>query len=205
MGKPGRKPAWPRRLLPRRRPGPPPRRRPRSVVDIALASGAELNDRLREQGLAADEVIFKYFWPRYAPPPDSRIRALVKSEQLALQFERLVAMHRAAPAAVPLPLAAVRNLDREFVGYILEYVEGQTLQTLLDLGAHDQAHAQLAAVEQTVARLHAKSLPHGDLTPSNILAADDGRTLLIDPIANPGPGTTLQDKICLDQLRELLD
>jgi Ser/Thr protein kinase RdoA (MazF antagonist) len=191
--------------LPRRTTPAPPRRRPRTVVDIALASGDELNDRLLEQGLFPDEVMFKYLWPRYAPPAGSRIRSRVKTEQLGLQFERLIAMHREAPAAVPLPVAAVRNTDGDFVGYVLEYVEGETLQALIELGARDRACAQLDAVERVVARLHAKSLPHGDLTPANILAADDGRTVLIDPVANPGPGTALQDEICLRELRQLLD
>ena len=174
------------------------------MVDIALGSGAELNDRLLEQGLSPDEVIFKYFWPRYAPPADSKIRSFVKSEQLGAQFERLIAMHHEVPSSVPMPVAAVRNVEAEFVGYILEYVGGETLQTLIELGAHAAVRRQLDAAELTVARLHAKSIPHGDLIPSNILAADDGRTLLIDPVANPGPGTKLQDEICLRQMRELV-
>jgi len=175
---------------------------PAFVVDIALGSGAELNDRLREQGLTGEEVIFKYFWPRYAPPADSRIRSFVKSENLSWQFERLVGMHREVPSGVPRPLAAVRNADGAFVGYVLEWIEGETLQRLIDVGALDAVRRGLDAVEATIARLHAKSMPHGDLAASNILAADDGRTLLIDPVASPGPGTKLQDEICMRQLRE---
>lgn len=195
--------AWrPRQRQPRDPPAA--RRKPIYVVDIALASGAELRDRIVEQGLAPDEVIFKYFWPRYAPPADSGIRSFVKSENLGGQFERLIAMHQEAPSAIPMPLATVRNVDGELVGYLLEHVEGETLQTLIDFGALDEARRRLSAVEKTVAGLHAKSMPHGDLNASNIVAADDGRTLLIDPVANPGPGTKLEDEICLRQLRELV-
>ena len=205
----GRKRAWvtglsvprPRQRKPRE--SPVGRRRPVYVVDIALANGAELRDRLLEQGLAPDEVIFKYFWPRYEPPADSGIRSFVKSENLGLQFERLIAMHQEAPSAVPMPLATVRNVEGELVGYLLERIEGETLQNLIDLGALDEARRRLDAVEKTVAALHAKSLPHGDLNASNIVAADDGRTLLIDPVGNPGPGTKLEDEICLRKLREL--
>jgi hypothetical protein len=201
LGRPGRLVPWARRP----RPGSASRgrRRPVFVVDIALASGVELQDRLREQGLAPDEVVFKYHWPRYAPPADAGILSLVKSENLGWQFERLIAMHRVVPSAVPMPLAMVRNVEAELVGYILERVEGETLQFLIDLGALDEARRQLDAVEKTVAILHAESMPHGDLNPSNIIAADDGRTILVDPVANPGSGTALEDQICLRRLREL--
>lgn len=213
MANSGRKRAWltglapPWRLVPRRRrprPAAVGPRRPVFVVDVALASGAELRDRLVEQGLAPDEVIFKYFWPRYEPPADSGIRSFVKSENLGLQFERLIAMHLEAPSAIPMPLATVRNVDGELVGYLLERIEGETLQTLIDFGALDEVRRRLDAVTRTIAALHAKSMPHGDLNASNIVAADDGRTLLIDPVGNPGPGTKLEDEICLRQLRELI-
>src|SRR5438128_1105377 len=88
---------------------PPTRRSARLVVDIEVARGTELAERLREQGLAPDEVLFKYFWPRYAPPPDSGIQSLLKSEHLGGQFERLVAMHGVVPSGIPLPVGLVRN------------------------------------------------------------------------------------------------
>ena len=69
----------------------------------------------------------------------------------------------------------------------------------------DEARRQLALVEATVAKLHAKSLPHGDVTAANVIAADDGRTLLIDPVASPGPGTRLQDELCLAELRDEIE
>jgi hypothetical protein len=196
----------PTRGLPRRgrNSEPPARRRARLVVDIELAGGAELGDRLREQGLAPDEVLFKYFWGRYAPPPDSGIQSLLKSENLGGQFERLVAMHGVVPSGIPLPVGLVRNTDGELVGYLLERVEGATLQSLLDLGAFEEARRQLAVVERTVAKLHAKSIAHGDLNAHNVIASDDGRTLLIDPVAHPGKGTMLQDQLSLQELRELI-
>jgi serine/threonine protein kinase len=188
------------------RPKPPvSRATPFLLVDIELTSGAELEERLLQQGLSPGEVVFKYCWPRYAPPAASGIRSLAKFENLGRQFERLIAMHREAPSGIPMPVATVRSTEGEFVGYIFEYVVGETLRELLDVGAFDEAGRRLDAVERTLVRLHARSLPHGDINPSNIIAADDGRTLLIDPVANPGPGTTLQDELCLRELRELID
>jgi serine/threonine protein kinase len=178
--------------------------RPRYVVDIELDDGAQLAECLRKQGLAPDEVIFKYLWPRYAPPLESGIQSLLKSENLALQFERLVAMHRLVPSAIPLPVGLVRNADGELVGYVLERIEGVTLRELLDVGAFVEARRQLAAVERTVGKLHAKGIAHGDLNAYNVIASDDGRTILIDPVASPGSGTMLQDELLLRQLRELI-
>jgi serine/threonine protein kinase len=178
--------------------------RPRFVVDIELGEGADLVPRLRAQGVAPDEVVFKYFWPRYAPPPDSGIQSLLKSENLAGQFERLIAMHRIIPSGIPLPVGMVRNTEGEQVGYVLERVEGDTLQSLVELGMVDQARATIAVVERNIAKLHAKSIPHGDLNPYNVIASFDGRSLLIDPVANPGTGTMLQDELSLDELRKLI-
>jgi aminoglycoside phosphotransferase (APT) family kinase protein len=178
--------------------------RPRFVVDIELADGAELVTRLREQGVAPDEVVFKYFWPRYAPPADAGVLSLLKSENLAGQFERLIAMHRLVPSGIPLPVGMVRNTDGEQVGYVIERVEGDTFQSLVELGLLDQARAAFAVVERTVTKLHAKSIAHGDLNPYNVIASFDGRTLLIDPVANPGSGTMLQDELSLAELKQLL-
>ena len=188
----------------RRKPVEAAPRRPTFVVDVEIASGEELPARLLAQGLETDEVIFKYFWPRYAPPADALIQSLVKSEHLGRQFERLVEMHQVVPSAVPLPVGTVRNEDGELVGYLLERVDGVTFRELVAHGALDEARSRLDAVERAVAKLHAKSLPHGDLNSSNVIAADDGRTMLIDPVATPGPGTALQDDLSLQELRSMV-
>lgn len=190
-------------LLPRRRRHREPPRRPRFVVDIELADGSELAAGLRAQGLACDEVVFKYFWPRYAPPPEAGIQSVLKSEHLGAQFERVLAMHLVVPSGIPQPAGVVRNREGELVGYVLERIEGVTLGELVERGASAEAQRQVARVEQIVAKLHAKGLAHGDLTPANVIASDDGRTILIDPIPHPGPGAKLQDELLLEQLRAL--
>jgi hypothetical protein len=181
------------------------RRRPAFVLDIFAADGSELPAELLRQGVFPEEVILKYCWPRYAPPADAGIRAILKSENLAMQFERLLAMHRELPSSVPMPLAAVKSPQGEFAGYILEYVTGDTLVSLLQRGMIAEARRQVDRVEVNVARLQRKNLPHGDINASNIIAADDGRTVLIDPIPRPHAGTRVQDQLCLRQLREQIE
>jgi serine/threonine protein kinase len=187
----------------RRRTSSSPAGRRKSIfeTEIVIADGGELKERLLAQGLDTDEIVFKYFWPRYAPPPSAGVRSLLRSEQLRAQFDRLVALHAIVQSSVPMPLAAVLNTDREFVGYVLEYVEGVTLRDLLADGMLDEARRQLGQVEETLAKLHAKGAAHGDINASNVIAADDGRTLLLDPIPFPKEQTRLQDELCLEELR----
>ncbi|HWE81260.1 MAG TPA: hypothetical protein VG265_06400 [Gaiellaceae bacterium] len=182
-----------------------PVRRPIFYSDIVIADGSELERGLLSQGFAPEEVMLKYCWPKYAPPATAGIRSISKSENLGLQFERLIAMHRVTPAHIPMPAARVMSAEGDFAGYILEYVSGETLQTLISHGLTEEARGQLALVEATIERLHAKSLPHGDVNPSNVIVADDGRTLLIDPVANPGFGAKLQDQLCLAQIRDAIE
>src|SRR5262249_32622998 len=151
-----------------------------------------------------DEVVFKYFWPRFAPPPDAGILSLYKEENLSGQFERLIAMHRVVPSGIPLPVGMVRNTGGEQVGYLLERIEGVTFQSLLDASVSTEARRRLTVVERNVAKLHAKSIPHGDLNAYNVILSDDDRTLLIDPVPNPGPGAMLQDELLLEELRKAL-
>jgi len=179
---------------------PVERRKAIFVSEIAIADGGELRAKLLEQGLDRDEIVFKFLWPRYAPPASAGIRSILKTDHLRQQFERLVEMHRVVQAGVPMPLAAVVNTEGEFVGYILEYVGGVTLADLVHAGSLDEARRQLKRVQATVRKLHAKSVFHGDINAANIIAADDGRTLLIDPVAYAKPQTRPQDELCLEEL-----
>jgi hypothetical protein len=180
-------------------------RKPIFLLDIVASDGSELTSRLLEQGVFGDEVILKYCWPRYAPPVGAGIRSIAKYENLVMQFERLIAMHRESPSSFPMPLATVRSPEGEFAGYIIEYVPGDTLQTIISQNMLKEARRQLGLVESVIAKLHEKAMPHGDINASNIIAADDGRTLLIDPVANTSPGMLLQDTICLGQLRQQIE
>ena len=179
--------------------------RPAFLIEIVVSSGAEIEQRLAEQGLSPDEIVLKFCWPRYAPPAGSGIRLIGKLENLGQQFDRLIAMHRAVPSAIPMPVGVVKSSEGEFVGYVLEYAIGDTLETLISLGLLDEASNRLRNVEATIQKLHAKSIAHGDLNPSNVIAADDGRTLLIDPVPVPGTGTRLQDELSIAEIRRRID
>jgi serine/threonine protein kinase len=179
--------------------------KPSFLVEIVVSSGPEIEQRLAEQGLAPEEIVLKYCWPRYAPPAGSGIRLIGKLENLAQQFDRLIEMHRVVQSAIPMPVGVVKSSEGEFVGYVLEYAEGDTLETLLGLGLVEEAERRLAIVEETLEKLHAKSIAHGDVNPSNVIAADDGRTLLIDPIPVPGSGARLQDELCVAEIRGRID
>ena len=197
--------AWLRRRARRKATLPPAATKPIFLVEIVVSTGAEIGQRLAEQGLAPDEVVLKYCWPRFAPPADSGIRQIGKLENLGVQFERLIAMHRAVPSSIPMPVGAVRSPEGELVGYVLEYTAGDTLETLISIGLIDEAERRLRLVEETIAKLHAASIAHGDVNPSNVIAADDGRTLLIDPVPVPGPGAKLQDGLCIGEIRRRID
>src|SRR5258708_12347253 len=130
------------------------------------------------------------------------MRSIAKSENLVAQFERLIAMHRDAPSSFPMPLGTVKSPEGEFAGYIIEFVSGDTLGTLLARGAVAEARKQLASVEVVIAKLHAKNMPHGDINPSNIIPADDGRTLLINPVPCPTPGPQPQHPPSLSEFNQ---
>src|SRR5262245_21213174 len=116
---------------------PPAKPQPSFIFDVTLASGAQLEDKLLAQGLSPDEVVFKFHRPSYAPPPGAGIPSLVKSENLGRQVERLIAMHEVVPASVPMPIGTVRDEGGELVGYLLEFVDGETLRELIEVGAID--------------------------------------------------------------------
>src|SRR5579864_3815092 len=112
--------------------------KPMFLSEIVVSSGTEIEQRLAEQGLAPGEIVLKYCWPRYAPPPDSGIRLIGKLENLDRQFERLIAMHRVVPSSIPMPVGVVKSSKGEFVGYVLEYARGDTLETLISLGLFEE-------------------------------------------------------------------
>jgi len=124
--------------------------KPLFLIEIVVSSGREIEQRLAEQGLAPGEIVLKYCWPRYAPPVDSGIQLIGKLENLGQQFERLIAMHRAVPSSIPMPVGVVKSSEGEFVGYALEYARGDTLETLISLGLLDEAARRLGIVEETV-------------------------------------------------------
>ena len=68
--------------------------------------------------------------------------------------------------------------------FVMEYIDGQSLQDLLDQRQRPlteaEIHKDLLPVLNGLAALHAKDLLHLDIKPDNILTSDYGEPLLID-------------------------
>jgi len=76
-------------------------------------------------------------------------------------------LNEAGRAGVAVP--AVLNVDEKGAKIIMEYVDGVRLKELLN-ATDEKGHKELAAkIGETVARLHAHSIIHGDLTTSNMI------------------------------------
>jgi serine/threonine-protein kinase len=99
-------------------------------------------------------------------------------------FERRFMLEARAVAALDHP-AIVRLYDFAFEGdmpyMVMELVEGRTLDELLD-GPIDPRIAieVLLPVAAALDYAHRRGVVHRDVKPSNILLADDGRTLVMD-------------------------
>jgi eukaryotic-like serine/threonine-protein kinase len=65
---------------------------------------------------------------------------------------------------------------------VMEYVEGQSLERLLDKGSipYPRACAWTAEVATALAVAHRKGIIHGDVKPANILISEEGRARLTD-------------------------
>jgi serine/threonine protein kinase len=65
---------------------------------------------------------------------------------------------------------------------VMEYIQGQSLEKLLEKGSipHTKACAWVAEVATALAVAHRKGVIHGDVKPANILIAEDDRLKLTD-------------------------
>ncbi|HLC97485.1 MAG TPA: serine/threonine-protein kinase, partial [Candidatus Nanoarchaeia archaeon] len=95
----------------------------------------------------------------------------------------------------------IDRLDREDGQYlVLEYVDGQNLQTLVDeercLTPQEGVHVALQALD-ILNYLHSRNVIHRDLKPSNMVLGKDGRLRLIDystvggKMVYPADGSTI--------------
>ena len=95
----------------------------------------------------------------------------------------------------------IDRLDREDGQYlVLEYVDGQNLQTLVEeercLTPQEGVHMALQALD-ILQYLHARNVIHRDLKPSNLVLGKDGRLRLIDystvggKLVYPADGSTI--------------
>ncbi|MFJ3196802.1 class III lanthionine synthetase LanKC [Streptomyces griseoviridis] len=114
-------------------------------------------------------------------------------QRLRAEWETLQALHTAAPGLAPEPLAYFSEWEHDFL--VTEFVEGDSLSswTVLhnplirrDAGAADFAdyygrcERVLARTEEAMDRLHAAGYLFVDVSPGNLLVAEDDTVRLID-------------------------
>jgi serine/threonine protein kinase len=77
------------------------------------------------------------------------------------------------------------NVDRDDVFVLMEYLEGKTLQDLLDQDfgrgmRFDRAWPLIEGIGAGLAYAHDHSIIHGDLKPSNVFVTTSGKPKLLD-------------------------
>lgn len=142
---------------------------------------------LRELGRGGNSVV--YLVKSYKSGSRFALKALKPeagaiAEQLLHAEAQVLEELGGGSCGIPAYYGEVYEGDR-FCGFLMEYIEGETLQKILDSGrvftASEAAEAgvQLCGI---LARMHGMSPPriYRDLKPGNILVREDGRYVLVD-------------------------
>ena len=118
-------------------------------------------------------VIIKVRIPKkYRPPAlDEQIRSYRTVHEPQL-------MHEAKAAGVPTPLIYMVNVPESSI--TMEYVEGQQIKQVLNNVSKAERHDLCVKIGESIARLHAQGLIHGDLTTSNIILNPEGKLFFVD-------------------------
>ena len=109
-------------------------------------------------------------------------------DSVLLEYAMLCGIHKVVPENVATPLALVKDRNGYVVGYVLRYVEGSP-------GAFEPLPKEIGNIPQekfevirklmpVIYEMQAHSVGHNDLDDRNknvIIAAQDGRVVLIDP------------------------
>lgn len=142
----------------------------------------------RQRSLARD-VALKMLPAGVEAVPDLRARFLRESRAAAgLRHPHIVAIHEVGEEG-----------GRPY--FTMEFVEGETLSTLLTRGplSPERAARLLADVAGAVAHAHSRGVLHRDLKPSNILLDREGRPVVTDfglaRVADRSPGITAAGQV----------
>jgi TP53 regulating kinase-like protein len=87
-------------------------------------------------------------------------------------------MNAAKKAGVPTPL--VFKVDTKNSVITMEFIEGKLVKQLLGSLSATEREEMCIRIGETIGRLHAHGVIHGDLTTSNMIVNKEGRVFLVD-------------------------
>ena len=87
-------------------------------------------------------------------------------------------MHEAKKAGVPTPI--IFQVDVVNTTIVMEFVEGKQVKVLLNEVESAERQCVCFTVGESIGKLHAHGLVHGDLTTSNMIMASDGKVFFVD-------------------------
>lgn len=87
-------------------------------------------------------------------------------------------MHEAKKAGVPTPV--IFQVDVVNTTIVMEFVEGKQVKVLLNEVESAERQCASFTVGESIGKLHAHGLVHGDLTTSNMIMASDGKVFFVD-------------------------
>ncbi|GIJ47866.1 serine/threonine protein kinase [Virgisporangium aliadipatigenens] len=175
------------------RPGAPAAARPAAMAGFSIDSSVRFTNAggiYRGTELATGKRVFI---KEARPHIGLREDGATATEQLRQEWRALTDLHARAPGIAPEPLAFFRAWDHEFV--VMEHVEGQPLtrwtathhpllrtgSTPADFAAfYRRAANVIDAVERALERLHRAGYLFVDVSPVNVLVADDDSVRLVD-------------------------
>jgi hypothetical protein len=115
------------------------------------------------------------------------------TEQLREEWETLTALHALAPGLAPEPISYFRVWEHEFMA--VEHVEGRLLTRWMSINSpmlragttvddfeayYDRCEKIMSAIEAALDRLHTVGYIFVDVSPGNVVVADDDAVRLID-------------------------
>jgi len=179
---------------------------------IVVHDEHSLINEMKKLGIHDKEVFFKYrrgkeIFARQIKKNRHR-RTRFTPDLIETEYDMLRALYRAAPENVAAPICLVRDRDGEVIGYLVEYINGDRLSSLMLESSSrclpmDERVEMMKEVVGIMNRLHEAGVGHGDLYYRNMLRdRKDRRVKLVDPITHPdGLGAAIKEAIRSDMER----
>jgi len=141
------------------------------VKPLLLKKGAEASLYLADWH--DRKVIMKKRLPKkYRPPAlDKQIRTYRTIHEPQL-------IHEAKKAGVPTPIIFLVDVKNAVM--IMEFVKGKQIKQLLADSSKSERQKLCFRIGESIGKLHAYGIIHGDLTTSNMILNPEGRIFLVD-------------------------